>query len=228
MPAAGSPTSPLGSSLERLVGEYASRVGCLSALRGVKGAEGFLTHVERSLHTAVALLAVPAYTTDAGGTITFYNAAAALLAGRRARIGADRWCVTWRLYQPDGTPLPHDRSPMAAALKANRPVRGVDAVAERPDGTRVPFTPHPTPLQDASGTLMGGVNVLIPHQSLAAWDGPGSWEDAGLGWLMGSRVPTQVAAAPAAAAPTCRRAHRPDAACPIADDHGRSRLLRDL
>ena len=50
---------------------------------------------------------------------------------------------------------------MAVALRENRPVRGAEAVAERPDGTRVPFIPYPTPLHDASGTLIGAVNVLV-------------------------------------------------------------------
>jgi diguanylate cyclase (GGDEF)-like protein/PAS domain S-box-containing protein len=50
---------------------------------------------------------------------------------------------------------------MAVALKENRPVRGIEAVAERPDGTRVPFLPFPTPLHDASGTLVGAVNMLV-------------------------------------------------------------------
>jgi two-component sensor histidine kinase len=50
---------------------------------------------------------------------------------------------------------------MAVALKENRPVRGEEAVAERPDGTRVPFMPYPTPLRDASGALVGAVNMLV-------------------------------------------------------------------
>jgi PAS domain-containing protein len=50
---------------------------------------------------------------------------------------------------------------MAIAIKEERPVRGVEAIAERPDGTRVPFEPFPTPLFDASGTLIGAVNMLI-------------------------------------------------------------------
>ena len=47
--------------------------------------------------------ALPAaiYTTDAAGRITYYNAAAVQLAGRRPKIGSDEWCVTWRLYRPD-------------------------------------------------------------------------------------------------------------------------------
>src|SRR5947209_5105559 len=62
---------------------------------------------------------------------------------------------------PDGTPMPHDECPMAVALKEGRPVRGAEAVAERPDGTRVPFIPYPTPLRDASGALVGAVNMLV-------------------------------------------------------------------
>src|SRR6185436_3898407 len=62
---------------------------------------------------------------------------------------------------PDGMPLAHGECPMAIALKEDRIVRGMEAVAERPDGTRVPFIPYPTPLHDASGTLIGAVNVLV-------------------------------------------------------------------
>ena len=61
----------------------------------------------------------------------------------------------------DGTPLPHDQCPMAVALKENVPIRGMEAVAERPDGTRVPFIPYPTPIHDASGALVGAVNMLV-------------------------------------------------------------------
>jgi len=61
----------------------------------------------------------------------------------------------------DGTPMQHDQCPMAIALKQGRPIRGRQAIAERPDGTRVPFMPFPTPLYDASGALVGAVNMLV-------------------------------------------------------------------
>jgi len=57
--------------------------------------------------------------------------------------------------------MPHDQCPMAIALKEKRPVRGAEAVAERPDGTRVPFIPFPTPLVDGAGNVTGAVNMLI-------------------------------------------------------------------
>jgi PAS domain S-box-containing protein len=50
---------------------------------------------------------------------------------------------------------------MALTLKEGRPVRGIEAIAERPDGTRVNFLPYPTPLRDASGRLTGAINLLM-------------------------------------------------------------------
>lgn len=105
-------------------------------------------------------LPVPIYITDPQGRIVFFNAAAEAFAGRKPLLG-ESWSVVWRLFLPDGTPLPHDKSPMAMALREGRPIRGVQVVAERPDGTRVPFIPYPTPLFGDDGELLGGINILI-------------------------------------------------------------------
>ena len=107
------------------------------------------------------LLPSAVYTTDAEGRITFYNKAAVEMSGRTPELGVDRWCVTWRLCHPDGTPMPHDQCPMAVALREKRPIRGAEAIAERPDGTRVPFIPYPTPLFDEDGELVGAINMLV-------------------------------------------------------------------
>jgi PAS domain S-box-containing protein len=106
-------------------------------------------------------LPVAVYTTDAQGRITYYNQAAEDLWGHRPKIGSDQWCGSWRLFWPDGRLLPHDECPMAVTLKEGHPVRDVEAIAERPDGTRVPFLPYPTPLRDATGQLVGAINLLM-------------------------------------------------------------------
>jgi len=106
-------------------------------------------------------LPVAVYTTDAEGRITYYNEAAAELWGHRPQLGSSHWCGSWKIYWPDGRPLPHDQCPMAVTLKEGRPVRGIEAIAERPDGTRVNFLPFPTPLYDASGRLTGAINLLM-------------------------------------------------------------------
>lgn len=69
---------------------------------------------ERERHMRELLETLPAavYTTDAKGRITFFNKAAVEMAGRTP-VAGDEWCVTWRLFWPDGTPLPHDQCPMA-------------------------------------------------------------------------------------------------------------------
>jgi PAS domain S-box-containing protein len=116
---------------------------------------------DQQLREILDALPAAVYTTDAAGKITFYNRAAVELAGREPLIGKDEWCVTFRLYTPDGKLLPHDECPMAIALKEQRPVRGVEALLQRPDGTLVPFLPFPTPIGDANGALVGAVNMLV-------------------------------------------------------------------
>ena len=118
-------------------------------------------HNEQRFRAMLEALPVAIYTTDASGRITFCNEAAAALVGNRPEIGSDKWCDSWRLYWPDGTPLPHDQCTMAVALKEQRSVRGVEAIAERPDGSRVRFEPFPTPLFDADGRLTGALNMLV-------------------------------------------------------------------
>src|SRR6516165_2999033 len=88
---------------------------------------------DRRWHFRDLLDALPAaiYTTDAAGRITFFNQAAVEFSGRRPEIGSDQWCVTWRLYWPDGRRMAHDECPMARALKEDRPIRGGEAVAKR-------------------------------------------------------------------------------------------------
>ena len=106
-------------------------------------------------------LAAATYVTDSEGVITYYNPACVDLAGRVPLVGHDRWCVTWKLYTEEGAFLPHDQCPMAVAILEQRPVRGVSAVAERPDGSRINFVPYPTPIFDDEGSLLGAVNILV-------------------------------------------------------------------
>jgi len=116
---------------------------------------------ERRFRELLDALPAAVYTTDAAGRITYYNDAAATLWGYRPPLGSSEWCGSWKLFWPDCTPLPHDQCPMAVALKENRAVRGMEAAAERPDGTRVPFIPYPTPIHDETGKLVGAVNMLV-------------------------------------------------------------------
>ena len=142
----------LRHSDEGAIGEIAARH---DAIRSEAGKDS-----EQRFRDLLQALPAAIYTTDAEGRITFFNRACIDFAGRTPKVG-EMWCVTWKLYLPDGTPLPHDECPMAVALKENRPVRDVEAVAERPDGSRICFMPYPTPLRDGRGRLIGAVNMLV-------------------------------------------------------------------
>ncbi|UWU77881.1 PAS domain S-box protein [Bradyrhizobium huanghuaihaiense] len=149
--------SPIRNRTGRVIG--ASKIARDITERKI--AQKRLQESEQRLQELLAAIPAAIYTTDADGKITYFNQTAVDFAGLTPTLGSDQWCVTWKLYLPDGTPLPHDQCPMAVALKEGRPVRGVEAVAERPDGTRVPFIPFPTPLFDASGKVAGAINMLV-------------------------------------------------------------------
>jgi PAS domain S-box-containing protein len=106
-------------------------------------------------------LPVPVYVVDAEGLVTYWNKACIAFAGREPELGRDRWCVTWKIYTPSDEHLPHDRCPMAVAIREGREVRSEVAIAMRPDGSRKAFIPYPTPLFDDQGKLTGAINLLI-------------------------------------------------------------------
>jgi PAS domain-containing protein len=110
---------------------------------------------------ALDALEAPLYVTDAEGVVTHFTQSCIGFAGRSPAVGKDRWCVTWKLYTEDGEFLPHDQCPMAEAIRSKRAIRGLTAVAERPDGKRVSFMPFPTPIFGLAGEFLGAVNLLI-------------------------------------------------------------------
>jgi two-component sensor histidine kinase/DNA-binding response OmpR family regulator len=142
----------LNNTLEQRVAERTA---------SLQQSETRLRDSERQLQELIAAIPAAIYTTDAQGKITYFNQEAVELAGRPPTIGSDEWCMAWRLYHPSGTPLPYDQCPMAIALKEGRAIRNAEVVAERPDGTRVPFIPYPTPLRDGVGKIIGAINMLV-------------------------------------------------------------------
>ena len=124
-------------------------------------AGAFPAPFQANFHQVVEALPAAVYVTDAEGRITYYNKAAVELWGYRPPLGDSRWCGSWRLYRLDGTPMAHDECPMAMAIKENRAITGMEAIAERPDGSRVRFMPFPKPLHDETGALIGAVNMLV-------------------------------------------------------------------
>jgi PAS domain-containing protein len=134
-------------------------------------ATAVLMRKDYGLGALLESLEAPTYVTDADGVVVYANQACVGFAGRVPELGRDRWCVTWRLYTEHGEFLPHHRCPMAVAIQRRTPIRGVTAIAERPDGTRVAFKPMPTPIFGRAGELIGAVNVLLPPDEAAEASG---------------------------------------------------------
>ena len=123
--------------------------------------EPLLNETELRYRQLVHALPAAIYTCDDQGRILLYNRAAALLWGREPEIGKDLWCGSWRIFRPDGSPLPLDTCPMAVALKEGKPVYGEEIIIERPDGVRRNVLPHPRPIFDSSGKVVQAVNMLV-------------------------------------------------------------------
>jgi PAS domain S-box-containing protein len=151
----------LSSTVRNADGSFGYGVRVVKDVSDRKRAELHLQESERRSRELLDALPIAVYTTDPAGRITYYNEAAVAFSGRRPVLGMDEWCVTWKLFWPDGTPLPHNECPMALALKDGVETRGVEAIAERPDGSRRTFNPYPTVLRDSSGSMIGAINVLV-------------------------------------------------------------------
>lgn len=104
-----------------------------------------------------------AYTCDADGLITFFNARAVDLWGRAPRLNdvTDRFSGSFRQYSVDGEPITRERCSMALALTHGKAYNGREVVIERPDGGRVTVLEHANPIRDELGQLSGAVNVLV-------------------------------------------------------------------
>ncbi len=109
----------------------------------------------------VNVLPAAVYAIDASGSVVYYNEAAADIWGYRPELGKTKWCGSRRIFWPDGRELPHDQCLMAVAVRDRQVIRGVEAVVERPDGSRVSLIPHPTPFFDESGIFLGAVNLMV-------------------------------------------------------------------
>lgn len=101
------------------------------------------------------------YTCDLQGKITYYNDTVAKLWGRKPEIGKDLWCGSWKIFTSDGQFLPLEECPMARCLKEGKIINGEEIIIERPDGVRRNILPHPRPLFDTYGKLIGAFNILV-------------------------------------------------------------------
>jgi PAS domain S-box-containing protein len=146
----------LFASLGMQIGQFMER----------KQAEEKLRESEQRYRELIHGLPVAVYTCDAKGRILLYNAAAVALWGREPERGLDRWSAVHRAYTPDGRRLQKSRVAMALAIRTGEPIRGMEQINERPDGSRAHVLAFANPICDASGDVTGGVNILVDVTAL--------------------------------------------------------------
>jgi PAS domain S-box-containing protein len=93
------------------------------------------------------------------GALVRYNRRAVELWGREPQLGdtGEFSEANFRRYTAQGVPLPFAASPVAVVLRSGVPVRGVELVIERPDGSQVPVLMNVAPLKDGEGRLDGAI-----------------------------------------------------------------------
>ena len=125
-------------------------------------AEDALRASEEKYRRLVDLLPLAVSTYDADGFLTFYNDHARDIWGWSPEVGdpLHRYSGSYRLFWPDGTPLPQDRTLTAEALRNGTTSRNREEIVEQPGGQRIHMFVNIDPIRDAAGKIVGAINVF--------------------------------------------------------------------
>ena len=107
------------------------------------------------------MLPIATFVCDAAGTILQYNQRAVEIWGRAPRPGQthEDFTAGARFFDIDGKPLA--RSGFAEVMASGQPVRDVERIVERADGSRVIVSLNIDPLRNAKGEIVGAVNCFL-------------------------------------------------------------------
>ena len=120
-----------------------------------------LSVILRESDRILELLPIATFICDAKGTILQYNRHAVAVWGRPPDPGQthDQFRESARFFELDGTPVA--RSMVSEVLATGKPVRDVERIVERADGTRLIVSVNIDPLLNAKGDLVGAVNCFL-------------------------------------------------------------------
>lgn len=118
---------------------------------------------EKLYRTLFDLVPAAIYTCDAEGLILEFNQHAASLWQRepKTKDPSEKYCGSYKIFYPDGRPLPHGKCPMARLLRGEKvPPQEREILVERKDGSRRIVAANPTALRDERGKITGAINCL--------------------------------------------------------------------
>ncbi|WP_133499231.1 PAS domain-containing protein [Cognatilysobacter terrigena] len=126
---------------------------------GSGAAQSALVHLQPMLD----LLPAGACVCDARGRITHCTAKAVALWGCQPDDDGcgPRWSGAMQMFDEDGRPIPHNASPLARAVSDGVPHHGRRVQFERPDGSRRHALCYASPLLDANGDVVGGLDLMV-------------------------------------------------------------------
>ena len=128
-----------------------------------KLAEQTLRASEERYRILFELGPVAVYSCDAAGMIQNFNARAAELWGRRPVLGETnaRYCGSFKLFRPDGSPIRPADCPMAQVLESKiSEARDQEVIIERPDASRLSCVVNIRPLKNQCGEVTGAINCF--------------------------------------------------------------------
>jgi PAS domain S-box-containing protein len=129
--------------------------------RAVRQHESVSNVAKTRLESLLSLMPAAVYACDAKGRITFYNPRAAELWGRKPKLNDDqeRFCAVYKCWFGESLIKP-EQTPMATAVREGKAFRGLEAIFERPDGTKLPVMVNIDPVFDAERKSAGAINVF--------------------------------------------------------------------
>ena len=151
----------LDASLEQRRAALALTAEAVQARQAVETLNGELRENEESTRVLFDTVPIAVFVCDRNSVIQRYNAAAMKLWGRAPVCGVEQHCGSTKLWQLDGSLLPHAQSPVVEVLRTGVPVHHVEVFIERPDGSRLPVLANFTPLKNARGEITGAITSFI-------------------------------------------------------------------
>jgi PAS domain S-box-containing protein len=153
-------SSPMTSSMRDGVLLYQTAIIDLTER---KRAEEAIRQSEKRYRALFDLVPVAVYTCDAKGLIQEYNQHAVELWGREPKRNdpSEKYCGSFKIFYPDGRPMPHHKCPMARVLR-NEKLKAADLeiLVERSSGARQNVLVSPTALRNGQGKIVGAINCL--------------------------------------------------------------------